>query len=391
MGIFSDNIETAWENWEQAGQLLEPHGGFSLEQPRVKSPPPTFTCGACGERISTESAYRRHIATQHASEFMYVAIGGRVAQPLEFPRVRPNELRAVIMRPCVDLSITTGGRVRRSTLAAGEHDLLRFLPSSFRGLVTLCFRYGERDKRYDLAIHEAPVFRRMLFDPEIERLQYSLDTGIEPNWRDYEAVKNDPALNPFETRYLDGFYDYTIGFKAELKGNYRDAQSQLERSLQLLAPYDTGMAITAKRILGLRFNRFHLLDDATASSQFDLPRQFFSLGNMAVSKGSSSAHRNVRTSPAVYCDGLTGRLLAIIKAFYARDTANVVGPCEQLLNEPAVSRDYNQQVKLRLVLARTAVQMRDRGRMLREYAELTEDETFGAEARSAVMGHGIQG
>jgi hypothetical protein len=29
--------------------------------------------------------------------------------------------------------------------------------------------------------------------------------------------------------------------------------------------------------------------------------------------------------------------------------------------------------------------------MLREYAELTEDETFGAEARSAVMGHGIQG
>jgi len=197
MGIFADFIETAWENWEQAGQSRAPHREFVLEQPILKPPSPTFTCGACGILLSTETAYKRHLATNHAQEFMYVTIDGRVAQPLEFPERRPDELLAVIMRPDVQLTVSGNHLARSARLSAGEHDLLRFLPSSFRGTATLCFRYSGRDRRYDIAIQEAPTFRRMLFEPEIERLQMTLDTGREPGWRDYEAIRNKPSLNPF--------------------------------------------------------------------------------------------------------------------------------------------------------------------------------------------------
>ncbi len=93
-------------------------------------------------------------------------------------------------------------------------------------------------------------------------------------------------------------------------------------------------------------------------------------------------------SRPVYCDGFTERLLAIVNAFYRRDTTNVIVPCEQLMNEPALTRDYNHQVKLRLVLARIALVTGDSQRANREYTKLIDDETFGEEAKARAMQQG---
>jgi hypothetical protein len=387
MGLFADNIETARDRWEEAGQ--SPFSGSEiLFGPSPAEPPsPTYVCDSCGSQFSSESAYKRHVATQHANQFMYLTIDKRVAQSIEKIDDRPRSLYCVIMRSGVELRLKANSFEKTVPLSAGEHDLLQYLPISSDGIVTLKFQSKNWDREYNFIVNSKPEFRSERLEPEIEHLQRSLDTGDELNWLKYDAVGSDPSLNDIEKRYYKGFYDYTVGFSAELQENYRDAQSQLERALQLLAPFNTSMANAAKRILGLRFNRFHLLDDVTENSRFYLLKRFFVDCESILNTEQIVAEKQSVSRP-VYCDGFTERLLAIVNAFYRRDTTNVIVPCEQLMSEPALTRDYNHQVKLRLVLARIAWVTGDSQRANREYAKLIDDETFGEEAKARAMQQG---
>lgn len=378
MGLFSDNLERAieaWDGWPNDHVEVETGPGRLRHSKRAV----VFECTACGAVLGSETQLRRHIATTHGLRFTYLLVDGRVAQQIEVLERRPEALTAIVGHGPVPARVTVGPRVLPAHLQTGENNLLPSIPPDFSGTVHVTLDIDGIAREYHIAIGDAPEFRSAALIPLASRLQEDLDQGRTPDWLGYQSYTEALSINDFEKRFIDGFYEYSLGFDMEKRGRWTHSASHLERALHLLAPFSIPMAITAKRILGVRLNCFSVLRRCEPPSRFHLARQFFLDRIDSLEMRGESEAGGQTSIGTVYCDGFTERLLAMLKAFFARDFHNVLGPCEQLRLEPA-AEDRNNADKLALLAARTCKLQGDRDAARRYYARIQDNPDFGREA-----------
>jgi len=268
------------------------------------------------------------------------------------------------------------------TLGLGENDLLPHLPNGIEGEVHIRFVVDGVGHDYNFAIGETPSFRIEDISEPVARLQMALDRGDSPDWNRYKADAEALSPNLFEKRFLDGFLEYSLGFDMEKRGRWDNSAPHLESALHLLDPFGTMMAVTAKRVLGVRMNCFSVLHRCEPSSRFHFARLFF-LSPEADPKPLDVPAAEALTADAVYCDGLTERLLAILKAFYSKDFQNVIAPCQHLRLEPA-SKDQNNADKLDLVMARASHAIGDRDAARLYYTRVQDHPLFAQEAATYI-------
>lgn len=344
--------------------------------------PRVFACTACRAELENEGLLRQHIAAVHGPRFTYVVLNDRVAQRIEVLAGRPDCLKVVVGHEPIPAKMTVGCGSTTMTLGLGENDLLPHLPNAFVGEVHIRFVVDGVGHDYHFAIGETPSFRIEDISEPVARLQTAMDRGDSPDWNRYKADAEALSPNTFEKRFLDGFLEYSLGFDMEKRGLWNNSAPRLESALHLLDPFGTRMAVTAKRVLGVRMNCFSVLRRCEPSSRFHLARLFF-LGPEADPKLLEVPAAEALTADAVYCDGLTERLLAILKAFYSKDFQNVIAPCQQLRLEPA-ARDRNNADKLDLVMARASHAIGDRDTARLYYTRVQDHPLFSHEAATYI-------
>jgi hypothetical protein len=385
MGLFSDYVEQAREGrphhwlWRDPVPHVE-----SNDRPLPASPPRVFKCAACRAEFTNNGQLRRHIAATHGRRFTYVLLDDRVAQRIELIDRRPDILKIVVGHEPIRAELTVGfSKTTTLTLSLGENDLLPHLPQGFIGTLHISFAIDGVGHDYHFAIGETPSFRTDALSETISRLQIDLDRGDTPDWSRYKADGEALSPNRFEKRFLDGFLEYSLGFDMEKRGRWDHSASHLETALHLLEPFGTRMAVTAKRVLGVRLNCFSILRRCEPTSRFHLARLFFLDNSSAADNLSQAGVAIPTTENAVYCDGLTERLLAILKAFYARDLHNVIVPCQQLRHEPA-AQDRNNSDKLDVMMARASHLGGDRAAARLYYSRVQDHPNFAQEAATYI-------
>jgi hypothetical protein len=384
MGLISDNLEQANEAFANRGWSFDrpreypPHDGLTAVRPfRV------FECTACHAAFDNEGLLRNHIASTHGARFTYVLLNDRISQRIEVLSQRPDVLSVVVGREPIRVHLNVGTDPVTIQLSPGVNDLLTLVPEKFTGTLKIAFSIDGIRHEYHLAIGETPVFRIAELTALAQRLQLDLDIGRNPDWNGFQADLESLSASLFERRFLDGFLEYSLGFDMEKKGRWEHSASHLETALHLLEPFCTRMAVTAKRVLGVRLNCFSALRRCEPTSRFHLARLFF-LDNLDAGDNLSQAGVGMSTTEdAVYCDGLTERLLAILKAFYARDLHNVIGPCQQLRHEPA-AQDRNNSDKLDLLMARASHLAGDRDAARLYYSRVQDHPDFAQEAAAYI-------
>ena len=389
MGLFADTVEDQREghqhHWLQRHWL--PHDqsqdGSRNDRPLPVPPPPVVECAACRAEFQNDGLLRRHIAAVHGPRFIYVLLDDRVAQHIEVLASRPDSLKIVVEHEPIDAILFVGSRPTRLNLSSGVNDLLPHLPNGFLGTVDIRFAINGVEHTYQIAIGEFPLFRIDSLSELVARLQIDLARGECPDWNRYRSDSEALSPNVFEKRFLDGFEEYSLGFDMEKRGRRDHFASHLESALSLLEPFGTGMAITAKRVLGVRLNCFSVLRQCKPSSRFHLARLFFLGDSEASEKLSHFSVTEPNTADAVYCDGLTERFLAILKAFYSKDFHNVIGPCQQLRHEPA-AQDRNNSDKLDLLMARASQLSGDRDAARLYYNRVQDHPDFAKEAAAYI-------
>jgi hypothetical protein len=307
----------------------------------------------------------------------------RVAKCIEVLARRPDFLRIVVGHEPMSARLSVGSNNTTLNLRVGENDLLPQLPNGFLGTVQISFAIDGVGHDYQFAIGDTPSFRIDALAALVARLQMDLDKGDRPDWDRYRADGEALSPNTFEQRFLDGFLEYSLGFDMEKRGRWDHSAPHLESALHLLDPFGTRLAITAKRVLGIRLNCFSVLRRCEPTSRFHLARMFFLGNSEAGEKAPHSAVTEANPAEAVYCDGLTERLLAILKAFYSKDFHNVLGPCQQLRHEPA-AQDRNNSDKLDLMMARASHLIGDRDGARLYYSRVQDHPDFEQEAAAYI-------
>jgi hypothetical protein len=387
MGLIADYVEQARDG--------RPHHWFWRDQPQpdgigdrslLVPLPRKFVCSACRAELEEEGLLRRHVAAVHGPRFTYVVLNERVAQHIEVLASRPDCLKVVVGHEPIPAQMTVASGTTTLTLDVGENDLLPHLPHGFVGEVHIRLVVDGVAHDYDFAIGDTPSFRIEDISKPVAQLQMALDRGDSPDWNRYKDDAESLSPNTFEKRFLDGFLEYSLGFDMEKRGRWDHSAPHLESALHLLDPFGTRMAVTAKRVLGVRMNCFSVLRRCEPSSRFHLARLFF-LGPEADPKLLDAPAAEALTADAVYCDGLTERLLAILKAFYAKDFQHVIAPCQQLRLEPA-AKDRNNADKLDLVMARASHLIGDRDAARLYYTRVQDHPLFAQEAATYIRnGH----
>ena len=352
MGLFADNIETAQDRWNELTTKDAGQGPGEQEGKPTPPPPPRFVCPTCKSAFDSDVGLQDHIATTHGTVFAYIRIDSRIASVLDSARIRPTTLSVVCCGEPTRVTLKGDGFTKSLIVNEGVTSLLPYLPSDFSGLLTIDIRNSGDSRPHFLTIGQAPRIRYSEMRSLAGSLQKALDMGSEPDWNGYTAVvQSSYYRNPYEKPFLDAFYDYSLGFWMERRGDLTHSAPHLERALAQLEPYTLQpMATTATRILGIRLNCFSALRSVPRTSRFHFARLFFVDNALSVAEGPDRTRSQQDSEEGVYCDGFTERLLAILKAFYARDFRNVVKPSQQLKAE--AGEDRNNLDKLDLVLSR---------------------------------------
>jgi hypothetical protein len=204
-----------------------------------------------------------------------------------------------------------------------------------------------------------------------------LERGSDPDWGAYQRRQQELSRNDLEKSYLNGFFEYSLGFDMEKQSRWRESGAHLETAMHLLRPYGTPLARTARRVLAIRMNCFAPLAHCHPTSVFYRARTFFVDGLLELPR--DGVPSRPCTDDCVYVDGFTERLLVALKAYYARDFTNVFEPLNNLADHP-LAEDRNNEDKLLLLKARSA-RLRDDQQQARDaYERLRYHPMFGQEA-----------
>ena len=382
MGLLSDILEA---NRERVGQI-EMVERVPLEP--SPAPPPEVACPVCEQVFSSDLALNNHIAAIHAQEHVYIKANGRVIRGTEVFRERVHRCEIVVLGlDQIDVQLQVGGLDKQLYVEA-RTDLLEHIPRDFSGEIRVNVHHGIGEKQFLMYFNVEPPFDTRRLNREVASLQWRLEQGADPDWNAYQRQQQLIARNELEKKYLDGFLAYSLGFYLDKKGRFQDGAQHLEEAMQLLRPYATLLAKTARRVLAIRMNCFssqlNEWKECQRPSVFYPARAFFVDGHIELPNELDD--ELPQKGDSVYIDGFTERILIALKAFYARDFINLVEPLEHLANHP-LAEDANNEEKLLLLRARTARVQGQQAEAEKLYHPLLYSPLFGREANEFCKPH----
>jgi len=187
-----------------------------------------------------------------------------------------------------------------------------------------------------------------------------------------------PGLSFLEHRYLSGFYEYILGSFLETKQDQR-AGGHFERSYGCLRPFATSLAHTARCVLGVKMNWFHLLERCGPSS-FYRAKHFFMEGCRDLRETSDKqSSLRLEHPQGLYVDPFTETLLMAIESFYQHDYSGS-RVLLQRLSDSHFSLNRNNEDKLWLLTARVHISEGARSEAVDAYRHLEHHPLFGEEA-----------
>ncbi len=379
MGLLSDTLE---DNRERSGQteMLE---RLPIELP--PAPPPKVCCPVCDRDFGSDLALNNHIAEEHGRQHLYIKANGRIVRRTQVFNEAVNKCQLILLGlGTLAVTIQAGGS-RKRLIIDGNAELLDHLPADYKGEVRVTATHGKVVHRFLMYFGTEPPFDTRVLNREVISLQRSLERGSEPDWSGFQHQQDAIARNELEKMYLDGFLEYSLGFHLDKQGRWKESGEHLETAMQLLQPYTTVLARTAKRVLAIRMNCFSPLERCGRGSVFYPARSFFV--DRVMEYPESFTDDSARGEDVVYVDGFTELLLVAIKAFYSRDIRTLTGILLALQEHP-LAEDANNEHKLLLVKGRTARIQGDRTETQRTYQRLLYHPLFGREAEEFAKDHG---
>ncbi|MFZ1932248.1 MAG: hypothetical protein WCB27_22055 [Thermoguttaceae bacterium] len=371
MGLLSDTLE---DNRERFGRT-EMAEYVPIEPPPKL--PPKVACPICDQVCGSEQAMRNHIAREHAQSHVYIKADDRIVRSTDVFPERPRRCQLILLGvDRVDVTVNAGPQsVRFSTDSAVN--LSEHFPSDYTGAVHVGVQYGQVLKKFLIYFGTLPPFDQARLDAEVVQLQKSLERGIDPNWGAYQRRQEELSRNDLESSYLNGFFEYSLGFHMEKQSRWRESGAHLETAMHLLRPYITPLARTARRVLAIRMNCFAPLAHCHPTSVFYRAKTFFVDGLLELPVDAVPSQPS--TDDCVYVDGFTDRLLVALKAYYAHDFTNVFEPLNSLADHP-LAEDRNNEDKLLLLKARSARLRCDQKQACDAYERLRYHPMFDQEA-----------
>lgn len=388
MGLLSDTLE---DNRELAGKIEMAEVVF-IELP--PAPPPEVSCPVCDRVFGSDVALNNHIAQEHGREHVYIKANGRVVRGTEIFREKVHQCELIMLGLAGVTLVVQAGARRKQFFVEAKTDLLKHIPADYAGEVHVMVSHERTKRDFLMYFNTEPPFNTRDLNHLVVALQEQLEKGIEPDWDAYQKRQRSLARNDLEKQYLDGFFEYSLGFFLEKRERWPESGTHLEMAMQFLRPFATQLARTARRVLAIRMNCFVPLVHCAPSSVFYAARVFFVNGQIALPPnlrdaatppdGVGSTDRP-SDAPAtwderVYLDGFTELILVAIKAFYARDFVIFDGTLETLERHP-LATDANNEDKLLLLKARGARVRRNRRIARRSYERLRYHPIFGSEAQ----------
>jgi hypothetical protein len=360
MGLLSDTLE---DTKERIGQI-EMIDRLPLAEP-LPIKKPKVCCPVCNAVLGNDLGLQNHLRREHANEQVYLKVNDRIARSADYFELAPKSCLLVILgSETAEVTVKVGNR-RTKQHVVGEANLLSLLSGAI-GEVNLTVVRANQVRKYAIYFVTPPPFDRKPLEKEIHQLQSALECGDEPNWRSYQKAQRILATSELENQYLDGFFEYSLGLHLEKSGDPRSGTEHLESATELLRPFDTVLARTARRILAIRMNCFRPLASCHASSIFWQARQFFLENRLQLLEDTTK--RGIRSDCSLYTDFFTDQILSLIKTYYARDMVNVHESLARLHGHP-LAKDQNNLDKLLLIEARAHEVCGDLDRARRVYEE----------------------
>jgi hypothetical protein len=196
-----------------------------------------------------------------------------------------------------------------------------------------------------------PAFDQSLVDQLIGKFQRKFDATLSRPDLSVWRAELAPEAGRMEQRYVDGFFEYTLGSYLETSSGSREAKSHLEDAFGLLFPFKTPMALRAKWILALKMNAFGILAECPDGSMFKVAYAFFTKDmNPQTTPNGTPAKKG---EYELYIDGFSSQYLAALSAFYEEDDI-LLHRCLGVLSAHPLFADRNNRDKYHLLAARVA-------------------------------------
>jgi hypothetical protein len=320
-----------------------------------------------------------HILQVHGPQHAYLRVNGSVVREVAWAERGIRSIGVVLLGYSnATVEIETGGS-RKLLSVETETSLLEEIPPNFEGEVRIDVRpHGGRHRAFSIYCRSLPEFRQADLDRKVwDRQQEFIRNSSTPDlrvWRELCGVTGNSSS--LEDRYVNGFFEYTMGFALERRGQSKAAKEHFEDAFGYLLPFRTLLAEQAQCILGLKMNCFAVLQRCGDESLFS-PAVVFFLRYPDIWMQPKSWP--MKDSFGLYADDFTLRLVRVVAKFYKHDHAEFWQGIEALKFHPA-GEERNNLDKLQLMQARAFVRMSNRERAKEFYHSLRYNPYFGVEA-----------
>ncbi len=376
MADWKDFVE---DNRERAGQLLD---SLEARHPsgQVESPPPAIRyCPVCLNAFYSPDGLEDHIRQVHGPQHVYIRVNGGIAREVAWAERGIRSIDIALLGYSDARVEIAAGDTHKSFTAETGRSLLEEIPPGFEGELRIdVLPQGGRHRSFIIYCRSLPEFRQDDLDRRIWDLQQEfMRSGTPPDlkaWRENCGVAGNSST--LEDRYVNGFFEYTMGFSLEKRGDTKATKEHFEDAFGYLLPFRTLLAEQAQCILALKMNCFAVLERCSNESLFSPTRVFF-LHYPKLWK--EPKNWPAKDSFGLVADDFTLRLVRVVAMFYGTGDAEFWQGIEALKFHPAAS-ERNNCDKLHLIEARASVNKGHPKRAREFYRFLRYNPYFGLEA-----------
>jgi hypothetical protein len=373
------------DNKETLGQFLDALAAAKGSKAARTSPttPPIQFCPLCHAAFFDDIEIAHHVQKTHGPQHIYLRVNGQIIRDIGWADQGISQLRLVLLGFSQASVEIAGLQIHKTLKVVGDESLKRLIPTGFEG--ELEFRVepsGGSARQFTIYSRSLPHFRRESLDALIQSLsEQDTKLGGVPDIGKWRELAGDMGV--LENRYLNGFFEYVLGFHLTKSGQSDRAKQHFEDAFGLLLPFRTPMAHSAQCVLGLRMNCFGVLARAPRKSVASASDQFF---NQPFPSRWVRPTTCEEASPFMtYADEFTIRLVKVVADFYNRDSPVCGAGLEALEFHPS-GKEKNNEDKLLILRARLHRQGGRPGQARATYEMLRYHPVFGTEAEEYLNG-----
>jgi hypothetical protein len=339
---------------------------------------PVLFCDVCRAIVYSREGLEDHVRRFHWRQHVYLRVNGSIVRDDLWIEKNIESCELVLLGiDSAEVTVCTGSEKYKGIFRNGKRFESLF-PSDFEGEAVFEISVpGGLGRLIHLYCRRLPEFDQALLDRLIGKFQKEFDSTLKrPDLSDWRAATT-PDIGKMERRYVDGFFEYTLGSYLEITAGSREAKSHLEDAFGLLFPFKTPLALRAKWILSFKMNAFGVLAGCPDGSVFQMAYAFFI--NRHAYQWEPKSPPAKKGSYDLYIDGFSSEYLAALAAYF-EDDDNLIDRRLGALSAHPLFADRNNEDKYHLLAARVAAR---RGRIdeaRQQYEILRFHPLFGKEA-----------